>query len=70
MSDETKPRLEIVQSDLDQEEQEFRALRRDVPGARGAGDVGILTVILRVLERSRAGPERCDGSCVLQRPRQ
>jgi hypothetical protein len=44
MSEESKPKLEVVQGDLDEEELEFRSLRRDVPGAKGAADVGILTV--------------------------
>ena len=44
-ADETKPKLEVVPSDeLDEEEEEFRRLRRDVPGVKGAGDVGILTI--------------------------
>src|SRR5262245_60030702 len=44
MTDETtKPKLEVV-PDLDEEEQEFRALRRDLPGVKGAGDAGILTI--------------------------
>ena len=44
-ADETKPKLEVVPSDeLDEEEEEFRRLRRDVPGVKGAGDVGIITI--------------------------
>jgi hypothetical protein len=46
MSDETaKPKLEIVPAEeLDQEEIEFRALRRDVPGVKGAADAGLLAI--------------------------
>jgi hypothetical protein len=44
-ADETKAKLEVVPSDeLDEEEEEFRRLRRDVPGVKGAGDVGIITI--------------------------
>ena len=47
MSDEStnKPKLEIVSSEeLDEEEQEFRALRRDLPGVKGASAVGIVAI--------------------------
>jgi hypothetical protein len=48
MSDETaKPKLEIVlptEEQLDEEEKEFRQLRRDLPGVKGAADVGLLTI--------------------------
>src|SRR5215472_7322308 len=46
MSEETiKPKLELVSSEeLDEEEEEFRRLRRDVPGVKGAADIGMLTV--------------------------
>jgi hypothetical protein len=48
MTDETaKPKLEIVpptEEQLDEEEKEFRALRRDLPGVKGAADVGLLTI--------------------------
>jgi hypothetical protein len=44
MADETaKPKLEVV-PDLDEEEKEFRALRRDLPGVKGAADAGTLTI--------------------------
>jgi hypothetical protein len=45
-SDETvKPKLEVVPSEqLDEEEAEFRALRRDLPGVKGAGEAGLITV--------------------------
>jgi hypothetical protein len=39
-----KPDLKIVEEELDEEEKEFRALRRDVPGVKGAGEAGMLTV--------------------------
>jgi hypothetical protein len=40
-----KPKLEVVTDEqLDEEEQEFRALRRDLPGVRGASAVGIVAV--------------------------
>jgi hypothetical protein len=48
MSDEqTKPKLEIVPpsaEELDEEEREFRSLRRDLPGVKGTADVGIITI--------------------------
>jgi hypothetical protein len=48
MNDEaTKPKLELVpptEEQLDEEEQEFRRLRRDLPGVKGASAVGIVTI--------------------------
>jgi hypothetical protein len=47
MSDETaKPKLEVVPTteELDEEEKEFRALRRDLPGVKGASAVGIVAI--------------------------
>ena len=48
MSDENnKPALEVVTptpEELDEEEQEFRALRRDLPGVKGASAVGIVSI--------------------------
>jgi hypothetical protein len=47
MSDETvKPKLEVVPTteELDEEEKEFRALRRDLPGVKGASAVGIVSI--------------------------
>jgi hypothetical protein len=46
MSDESKPKkLEIVPNEqLDEEEQEYRALRRDLPGVKGAGEAGLLAI--------------------------
>jgi hypothetical protein len=48
MTDETqKPKLELVpptEEELDEEEQEFRALRRDLPGVKGASAAGIVTI--------------------------
>jgi hypothetical protein len=47
MSDDDvkKPDLKLVPEEaLDEEEKEFRALRRDVPGVKGASDAGILTI--------------------------
>ena len=44
MSDDpARPKLEVVEQ-LEDEEKEFRALRRDLPGVKGAGDIGLLTV--------------------------
>jgi hypothetical protein len=46
MSDE-KPKLEIVpptEEQLDEEEAEFRRLRRDLPGVKGASAVGIVSI--------------------------
>jgi len=45
--DANKPKLEIVSptpEELDEEEQEFRKLRRDLPGVTGAADVGVISV--------------------------
>jgi hypothetical protein len=47
MADDTKPKLEIVPpsvEQLDEEEAEFRALRRDLPGVKGAAEVGMISV--------------------------
>ena len=45
MTDETKPDLKIVSSEeLDKEEEEFRALRRDIPGLKGASAIGIVSI--------------------------
>src|SRR5262245_40094888 len=46
MSDADKQeRLKLVSSEeLDGEEEEFRALRRDIPGVKNAADTGLLTV--------------------------
>jgi hypothetical protein len=43
--DAKKPDLKIVSGEeLDDEEREFRALRRDLPGVKGAADIGMLTI--------------------------
>ena len=48
MTDENqKPKLELVpptEEELDEEEQEFRALRRDLPGVKGASAAGIVAI--------------------------
>jgi hypothetical protein len=47
MTDEAtkQPDLKIVtEEELDEEEKEFRALRRDIPGVKGAADIGMLTI--------------------------
>jgi hypothetical protein len=46
MTDEMKkPKLEIVsEEELDEEEREFRALRRDLPGVKGASAIGIVSI--------------------------
>jgi len=46
MSDDAKkPDLKIISDEeLDEEEREYRALRRDLPGAKGAADIGMLTI--------------------------
>jgi hypothetical protein len=44
MADETaKPKLEVV-PDLDEDEAEYRRLRRDLPGVSGASAVGIVAI--------------------------
>ena len=41
----TKPKLEIVTNEeIDAEEQEFRAMRRDLPGVKGAAAIGIVSI--------------------------
>jgi hypothetical protein len=43
MSDE--PKLKVVPDEqLDEEEKEFHALRRDVPGVKGASAIGIVSI--------------------------
>jgi len=48
MADETTKKPEhlklVPEEELDEEEKEFRALRRDVPGVKGAAEAGILTI--------------------------
>src|SRR6516162_3068116 len=46
MTDESKnPKLKIVsEEELDEEEREFRALRRDLPGVKGASAIGIVSI--------------------------
>src|SRR6516165_3021224 len=47
MTDEAtkKPDLKVVpEEELDEEEKEFRALGRDIPGVKGAADAGMLTI--------------------------
>jgi hypothetical protein len=45
MADETKkPKLEIVEQELDEDEREFNQMRRDLPGVKGASAVGIVTI--------------------------
>ena len=39
-----KPRLEVVSEELDADEKEFRALRRDLPGVKGASAIGIVNI--------------------------
>ena len=47
MADDVKKpeHLKLVpEEELDEEEKEFRALRRDVPGVKGAAEAGMLTI--------------------------
>ena len=45
MADEVKkPKLEVVPEELDEDEAEFRKLRRDLPGVKGASAVGIVSI--------------------------
>jgi hypothetical protein len=48
MSDEVTKKPDhlklIPEEELDEEEKEFRALRRDLPGSKGAADAGTLTI--------------------------
>ena len=43
--DSNKPKLTVVaEEQLDEEEKEFRTLRRDVPGVKGASAIGIVNI--------------------------
>ena len=46
MTDETEnPNLKLVSDEqLDEDEAEFRSLRRDLPGMKGASAVGIVSI--------------------------
>ena len=44
VDDSKEPELEVVTEDLDEDEKEFRSLRRDLPGVKGASAVGIVNV--------------------------
>lgn len=45
MADETsKPKLAVVAEELDEDEIEFKKLRRDLPGVRGASAIGIVSI--------------------------
>jgi hypothetical protein len=47
MTDEAakpQPKFEVVNEELDAEEREFRALRRDMPGVKGAASAGIVSI--------------------------
>ena len=45
MADEpSKPKLAVVAEELDEDEIEFKKLRRDLPGVKGASAVGIVSI--------------------------
>lgn len=45
MADETsKPELAVVAEELDEDEIEFKKLRRDLPGVKGASAIGIVSI--------------------------
>ncbi len=45
MADETsKPKLAVVAEELDEDEIEFKKLRRDLPGVKGASAAGIVAI--------------------------
>ena len=45
MTDESsKPKLAVVAEELDEDEIEFKKLRRDLPGVKGASAVGIVSI--------------------------
>jgi hypothetical protein len=76
MSDEAnRPKLEVVpptEEELDEEEREFRALRRDLPGVKGASAVGIVAISVdRHLRRmsSFAATRSFTRSCRWSTPR-
>ena len=41
---EEKPDLKVASEELDEEEAEFRAMRRDLPGVKGASAAGIVAI--------------------------
>src|SRR5215813_15144964 len=45
VDDDKNPKLRVVSDEeLDEEEREFRAMRRDLPGVKGASAVGIVSI--------------------------
>jgi hypothetical protein len=45
VDDREKPKLELVpEQELDEDEKEFRAMRRDLPGVQGASALGIVAI--------------------------
>jgi hypothetical protein len=44
--DPSKPKLAVVAEELDEDEIEFKKLRRDLPGVKGASAVGIVSIIV------------------------
>jgi hypothetical protein len=44
MEEAKKPDLKVVSEELDEEEAEFRAMRRDLPGVKGASAAGIVAI--------------------------
>jgi hypothetical protein len=39
-----KPKLEVIENELDEEEKEFHAMRRDLPGVKGTSAAGIVSI--------------------------
>src|SRR5262249_32048311 len=60
MTDESKnPKLKVVSDEeLDEDEREFRSLRRDLPGVKGASAVGIVSIGVSKIpgKHSTSGP--------------
>jgi len=58
MADETsKPKLAVVTEDLDEDEIEFKKLRRDFPSVKGASAIGIVRKTWRAFLGSAFGTQ-------------
>ena len=65
MADETsKPKLAVVAEELDEDEIEFKKLRRDLPGVKGASAIGIVTInVNKKPEENESSSGRILTSC-------
>ena len=64
MADETsKPKLAVVAEELDEDEIEFKKLRRDLPGVKGASAIGIVTINVNKNLKKTSSSGRILTSC-------